>query len=107
MDVLLQPSEENAEKVLSALADFGFASLGLRISDILSGDVIQLGFPPIRIDLLTRITGVSIEEIWRTKVTGQLGGMTVHFIAKDAYIQNKKSIGRPKDIADLKDLGQK
>jgi hypothetical protein len=101
IDIWIKPEHENAEKVLSAIHDFGFSSLNLTLQDILSGDVIQLGFSPVRIDLLTILEGVNIEEIWNSRIEGKLGNNKVYFIGKDIYIKNKKALGRNKDLADL------
>jgi hypothetical protein len=69
--------------------------------------VIQLGRAPNRIDLLTRMSGVSAEEVWRSRVEGDLGGLKVPFIGKQALIQNKRATGRPQDLADLHHLEPK
>jgi hypothetical protein len=107
IDIWIQPEQKNAEKVLSAIHDFGFSSLKLTLQDILSGDVIQLGFPPVRIDLLSILEGVTKEEIWESRVSGKLGNNKVNFIGKEIYIKNKKALGRNKDLADLEMLGEK
>jgi hypothetical protein len=67
IDIFINPSVNNAENVLAALNEFGMASLGISVADLLSGDIIQLGFPPARIDLLTKLTGVSLEEILQSR----------------------------------------
>ncbi|MBI3297123.1 MAG: hypothetical protein HYZ75_03095 [Elusimicrobia bacterium] len=74
MDVWVYPDPENAERVVAALGDFGFSSLGVSAEDILSGDVIQLGRPPVRIDILTSLSGVSTAEIWQSRERGKLDG---------------------------------
>jgi len=107
LDIWLYPNAENAAKTLRALDEFGFASLNLTVEDILSGDVIQLGFPPIRIDLLTRLSGVSIDEVWSTRQAGKVNGFEIYFLSKEIFIKNKKAIGRDKDLVDLKSLGVK
>ena len=58
--LLIKPDRENAQKVLNALKDFGFAELGLSSNDFSSPEnVVQLGVPPVRIDIITSLTGVS------------------------------------------------
>ena len=102
IDLLVRPSTDNARAILSALADFGFASLGLVESDFLSPDrVIQLG-----IDLLTSLTGITWKEANAHRVSGHYGDVPVPFIGKTEYIQNKKATGRKKDEADLEALGE-
>lgn len=104
MDVWVYPDPENAQRVVAALSDFGFASLGLTASDIMSGDVIQLGRPPVRIDLLTSLSGVSTEEIWDGRIGGKLDGLAVFFLGLPALKKNKRAAGRAKDLADLEGL---
>lgn len=101
IDIWVRPSPENATKLLSALADFGFSSVGLTQSDILSGKVIQLGYPPVRIDLLTDLDGVSADEVWSERVLGKFADQPAHYMSKRCLILNKKAVGRPQDLADL------
>ncbi|MBN2041929.1 MAG: hypothetical protein JW864_17980 [Spirochaetes bacterium] len=101
IDIWIRPEMENAEKVLSVIKEFGFSSLELTSQDLFSGDEIQLGYPPVRIDLLTILDGVTTQEIWESRVAGKLGKNNVNFIGKEVYIKNKKTLGRNKDLADL------
>ena len=88
------------------MADFGFADLGLKAADFVdSYRVIQLGFPPSRIDLLTSLTGVTFDEAWAGRVEAVLGETPVNFIGREALILNKRMTGRAKDKADLEALG--
>jgi hypothetical protein len=65
LDLMVRPTEENAERVLGALSEFGFGKLGIKVADLCSpGMVVQLGVKPNRIDLLTAISGVSFEQAW-------------------------------------------
>jgi len=90
----------------SALAEFGFATLGLKAADFLdSYRVVQLGVPPGRIDLLTSLTGVSFDQAWAGRVEANLQEIPVNFIGREALILNKKMTGRAKDKADLEALG--
>ena len=68
LDIWLNPTLENAEKVILCVNDFGFASVGLKVSDFTKeGNIIQLGFPPLRIDLLTEIDGVKFNECYNNR----------------------------------------
>jgi hypothetical protein len=92
---------------LSALADFGLGSLDLTVEDFLKPEsVVQLGVPPVRIDILTSITGVTWEEADRGKAKGSYGGVPVHFLGREQYLANKRAIGRKKDLADIDSLGE-
>lgn len=105
LDILINPTEENAVKLLQALEELGFGSLGLNVADFTHKNyIIQLGYPPVRVDFLTSITGLSFEEVDINKVEGKYGDVNVYFIGKNEYIKNKKSTGRLKDLADLESL---
>jgi hypothetical protein len=103
IDLFVRPSPENAQKVLSALVDFGFPNL--TIDDFQNPDaVVQLGVPPVRIDILTSITGVSWDEADKGKKGGLYGDVPVYFLGREHYMANKRAIGRKKDMADLEAL---
>ncbi len=105
LDILVRNAPQNAKRLEVALAGFGLDSLGLSAEDFVdSYQVIQLGIPPLRIDLLTSITGVSFDEAWAERVQDMLGGIRANFIGRQSLIQNKKSTGRPQDLADLEAL---
>ncbi len=108
IDFLVHAQHSNAKRLLKALDDFGFGSLGLRLDDFLAPDqVIQLGREPNRIDLLTSISGVDWSECWQSKVEGAMDGIPVNYLGREAYIKNKLASGRPQDLADacrLKDI---
>ena len=107
LDILVGNSPENAQRLETALKDFGLGALDLTAADFVdSYRVIQLGVPPNRIDLLTSITGVSFQEAWAGKVQADLEGTLAKIIGRDTLIQNKRSTGRPQDLADLDALGK-
>ena len=106
LDILVSSSPENAQRLESAVAEFGFATLGLKAADFVdSYRVIQLGVPPGRIDLLTSLTGVTFDQAWASRVEAVLGGTRVNFIGREALILNKRLTGRAQDKADLEALG--
>jgi len=105
LDIFIKSDKENAKKVLKTLQDFGFGSLKLTEDDFLeSGQIIQLGQPPYRIDILTSISGVEFDEAWKNKVAGNYGVQKVFFIGKKELIKNKKASGRKSDLNDLDKL---
>ena len=107
IDVLVRPSAENADRLERALAAFGFASLGIRAAEILQPDqVFQMGVRPHRIDILTSVTGVPLDEIWSGRVAAELDGLPVYFIDRESFIKNKRATGRARDRADLEALGE-
>jgi hypothetical protein len=105
IDILVRPDSENAGKVLAALTDFGFGSTGLVAADFQKPDqVIQLGFPPVRIDLVTSISGVSWDEVAAGRQKGMYGPVRVDYIGRQELIRNKRAAGRKKDMADIEAL---
>lgn len=107
IDILVRPFPENAQKILSALTDFGFGSLNLTVGDFQNPNfVVQLGSPPVRIDLITTITGVTWEQADGGKQEGLYGDVPVFFLGRKQYVANKRATGRKKDLADLEALGE-
>ena len=105
--MFVKPDAANAQRILTALEAFGFASVGLTPNDFERPDqVVQLGVPPVRIDLITSITGVSWDEAWANRVTGRYGDMPVYYIGREQFVANKRATGRTKDVADLEVLGE-
>jgi len=108
LDIYIKPDIDNSKNVMKALVKFGFGSVGIKDEDLQKPDrVIQLGFPPVRIDLVTSISGVSWEQANFDKVNGIFGDVQVYYIGKESFIANKKATGRKKDLADIEALGEK
>ena len=101
-DIWIKPSKDNASKMLTVLDDFGFGSLSIEEKDFLKeGYVTQLGYPPLRIDILNSISGVEFDEAYSNKTEGKVEDLRVNFINVKEFIKNKKATGRPKDLADI------
>lgn len=108
LDLFVRPSLENSERVAKSLRDFGFASLGVGDEEFAKLDrILQLGYPPVRIDIMTSISGVTFEEAWESRVEGTFGHVVVDFIGRDALLKNKLASGRPKDLDDATRLKRK
>jgi len=104
LDLWIRNSPENAAKVYEALAEFGapLQKDGLLPKDFTSEDVTyQIGVAPVRIDILTRISGVQFAEAWPNRVTSTFFGIPLHFISLDDLILNKKAAGRCGDLEQL------
>ena len=107
MDIHVKPDPDNAVKILAALKEFGFGSLDLNESDFLEPDkVIQLGVAPVRVDLITSLTGVSLQQIYSGKVQGIYGDVKVYYLGREELLSNKRALGRKKDLADVEALGE-
>lgn len=105
LDIWLNPTLENARKIVKCVNDFGFSSFGLTTSDFIKeGNIIQLGYPPLRIDLLTNIDGVTFFECFKNKKEIEIEGLIVNFIGYNDLLKNKKESGRLRDLDDLENL---
>ena len=107
IDIFVHPNPGNATRILKALAEFGFGAIGLKSEDFeFAGKVVQLGVPPVRVDIITSITGVSTEQAFEGNIDGKYGDVSVKYIGRDEFILNKRAVGRKKDAADLEALGE-
>ena len=104
IDLFVDCSAENAERIMRAVEEFGFADLNLTVEDFSLEQVVQLGVAPNRIDLLTFLSGVSFDEVWASREESDLYGGRVSFISREMLKRNKKACGRLQDLADLEYL---
>lgn len=102
LDFWIGTDTGNAWRVLSALRDFGFGDLNIQLEDLTQpGQVIQLGYPPRRIDLLTSIDGVEFDGCMTRKLVVHIDGLALNFIGRDDLLINKRASARPQDLADV------
>ena len=107
LDLLVNPTQANAGRVLQALADFGFGSLNLTTDDLTKPEqVIQLGSPPFRVDLITSLSGVPWERALRGSLRVTYAGVNVRILGKTEFVENKRAVGRKRDLADLEAIGE-
>jgi len=105
LDIWIEMTPENAERMVQALEQFGFGSLGLQAADFLVPDqIVQLGYPPSRIDLLSSLAGVEFENCYPSRVQVAIDAVTVSFLDLDNLRRNKRGAGRLQDLADLENL---
>jgi hypothetical protein len=105
LDVWVWPDPENVDRILAALDDVGFGSLGLESADFLEpGVIIQLGREPQRVDLLTSATGLEFGRAFENRILVELGGIEIPFVSIDDLRTNKAATGRLRDLADVEDL---
>lgn len=101
IDIWLDRSPDNAEKVMKVIRAFGFASLDLASEDFTRGDsIIQLGREPNRIDLLTSLSGLGFDSSYQKRLDVVVSGIDLPFLGREDLILNKKSVGRPQDQVD-------
>lgn len=105
LDVCINKTEENATKMVEILKDFGFKSLNFKMEDFLKDNMIaQLGYEPIRIDILNDLNGVDFNEAFLNKRIVNMNGIPTNFIGFNELIRNKESAGRDEDLFDVKKL---
>ena len=105
LDILVSATEENAVRLRAVLRESGFAESTFENADFTKpAQVIQLGRAPNRIDLLTSITGVTMDEALSTRASAELDGLPVFILGKEALIKNKRATGRPQHLVDLETL---
>jgi hypothetical protein len=109
LDVWIDATTSNAEKVWLGLVEFGapLHEMGVTRDDFIRpGTVVQIGLPPHRIDILTEISGVDdFGAAWDERVARTIGGVPIAFLGREALLVNKRTAGRLKDLADVEALG--
>ena len=101
IDLWIKCSEDNANRIMAALKRFGAPLSKLSIEGLLTPDtVIQLGVSPRRIDVLT-ISGVDYSEAERERKLIEIENLSIPVIGISHLIKNKKTLGRPQDLADV------
>ena len=106
LDVYVKPDPDNASRIMEALEEFGFGTVGLKQDDFLVPEqIIQLGVPPVRIDLITSISGVTWDEAVSGSVSVTYGGVPIKILGRREFIINKKAVGRSRDLADVEAIG--
>jgi hypothetical protein len=103
LDIWVEPSVENAPKVIRALVDFGAPLMGLTAKDIETPGVgLQVGMEPLRIDVLTKVSGPAFGEAWATHIEANFSpDVRCPVIGFDSLLANKRAAGRPQDLADV------
>ncbi|MBL7084954.1 MAG: hypothetical protein ISS43_02460 [Candidatus Omnitrophica bacterium] len=107
IDLLVEPDIKNGNKIVKALNEFSFKSLRLSAEDFSKEDkIIQLGYEPLRVDIITSLQGCTFKQIWENKIVGKYGSQKVYFIGINELIKNKRVSERRQDKADLEILRQ-
>ena len=102
LDVWIECTDTNASLAYEALQAFGAPLRDLIVRDLATpGTVFQIGLPPIRIDVLTQITGVEFAAAWPDRIETRIDDLAVPVVGRAALIANKRALGRTRDIADV------
>ena len=105
LDVWVEATPENAQRVLRALGEFGAPLADISDADFATpGVVYQIGVPPGRIDILTDLTGITFSDAWLDRVRRPFGEVEVDFIGRASFLRNKRATGRPKDLGDIEGM---
>ena len=108
IDFWVKPDPENALKLEKVINDFGMGSLNIDRSDFIKEDfIIQLGHPPLRIDIITGVSGLNFDDSWKNKLVLEIQGLKINFISLYHLRINKKASGRSRDLNDLENLPEK
>jgi hypothetical protein len=106
LDVWVDPTAENAANVMAALEQFGAPTSQVIAEDFSRpGIVFQMGLPPLRIDVLTELSGLTFAEAWPTRTRAPFGPVVADVIGREAFIKNKRATGRARDLGDIEALG--
>jgi hypothetical protein len=105
LDILIEPSVENAERVWTALVKFGAPMADATIQNFTDENMVyQIGVEPNRIDIMMSIAGLDFEQAWVSRATSQYGDQEIYILGLDALIVAKKASGRPQDMIDADSL---
>jgi len=104
IDVWVDTCGANIQLLMAALDAFGFSGLKLKETDFLPDQIIQLGYSPNRIDIITSPSGVTFGECYESKEQVELDMVMVNFIDLDNLLKSKRASGRTRDLADIEEL---
>lgn len=107
LDVLVDPSAANSKRVFEALSAFGAPLQAHGVAPdhfAREGDAYRFGVPPLKVEVLSQISGVTFEEASKESQFFEVAGHRIPFIGKRALIKNKRAAGRHKDLADAEAL---
>lgn len=104
LDLYIRPTEENAKRTVAALEEAGFSSPDLTSAVFTAENGISLGEEPVRVDLISNLPGVDFEEAWGRRETSVFGPATAAYISRADLIKNKRAVGRPRDLDDVREL---
>jgi predicted nucleotidyltransferase len=106
LDIWINISENNATRILMVLDDFGMSSMGLKKQDFLQpGYITQIGYPPLRIDILNSIDGVDFKNAIQNMNQVEVGkGFSINYIGLRDFVKNKQAVGRSQDLVDIQEI---
>jgi hypothetical protein len=105
IDILFNSTPDNIKRLIEALSGFGISE-SVMDKNVFSkpGQIIRIGCPPLMVEFINNVGGLTFQEIWKNKVKGDYGDVRVSFISKSDLLKTKKAAGRPQDIRDIEEL---
>jgi len=105
LDLWVDSTVANAQRVFRALGNFGAPLEGISPADFSSaGTVFQIGVAPSRIDVLTSLTGLTFRTAWKNRLRAHYGKIPISFLSERNFIRNKRAVGRTRDLADAEEV---
>jgi hypothetical protein len=105
LDIFIRPTEDNIDRLIRALRDFGFRQPQFDPNDLLQRrKILELGRQPVQVHIMAFISGVPWETAWDSRQSATYGNTPVSFLGREAFIANKRAVGRAKDLADIEAL---
>lgn len=105
IDLWVRATPDNAQRLWDALTEFGAPLAKVTANDFSQpGNGLHIGVPPFRIDILTKISGLTFDEAWPGRIEAEVLGHKIAVIGRDELIRNKRAAGRDKDLLDVKML---
>jgi hypothetical protein len=106
IDLFYRNTKRNLQRIRKALYRFGIPTSYEQLIEFKeSGSIIRMGFPPVQIELINAISGLTFTVVWKNRVAGYYGKVPVSFISLNDLLINKQVSARPKDVADYDELG--
>ena len=106
MDLFFRARKESISRIRKALRKFGLNTIDDQVKEFMDpGSIVRMGIPPVRLEMINNLSGLSFDEVWEHRVLGKYGNVPVNYMSLPDLLINKKSSGRPKDLADFDELG--
>jgi predicted nucleotidyltransferase len=106
LDVWIAIHPDTASKMVEALRKFGFAAATAALF-MTAGRVVRMGVPPVRVEVLTSVTGIEFSACYARRVQTVMDGINISLVSREDLLANKRAAGRAKDLNDLKHLGER
>jgi predicted nucleotidyltransferase len=108
LDVFVDANPQNADRIVGAFREFGFDLPQLNAESFIQPNrIVEVGREPVKLQVMTSISGVTFEDCYNRRIDIEIDGLTVPFIGYDDLIRNKRATGRDKDQVDAQQLAKR